>query len=224
MSVRFGLLALLTEGPRYGGQLRGEFEERTGGTWPLNIGQVYTTLDRLRRDGLVELDGPDETSTTYRLTAVGASAVTAWWTDPVITDPPPRSELAIKLALAVSAPGVDVRAVIDAQRAATLTHLQQLTRLKRDADDGDLAWQLVCEHVIFSTEAELRWLDHVEQRVIAARPAVQRRPTDADAARSHASLNRLEQDPAVGVPLSPDLASQSFAPGDLANVKGVARS
>ncbi|MDH4147522.1 MAG: PadR family transcriptional regulator, partial [Acidimicrobiia bacterium] len=53
MSIRHGLLALLSEGPKYGAQLRTEFEERTGATWPLNVGQVYTTLSRLERDGLV---------------------------------------------------------------------------------------------------------------------------------------------------------------------------
>jgi DNA-binding PadR family transcriptional regulator len=56
MSVRHALLALLSEGPKYGLQLREEFEARTGDVWPLNVGQVYTTLQRLERDGLVESD------------------------------------------------------------------------------------------------------------------------------------------------------------------------
>ena len=56
MSVRHALLALLSEGPKYGLQLREEFEARTGEVWPLNVGQVYTTLQRLERDGLVESD------------------------------------------------------------------------------------------------------------------------------------------------------------------------
>jgi DNA-binding PadR family transcriptional regulator len=59
VSVRNALLALLEQGPRYGYQLRAEFEHRTGGTWPLNVGQVYTTLARLERDGLVEGRGAD---------------------------------------------------------------------------------------------------------------------------------------------------------------------
>src|SRR5579862_6222018 len=53
MSVRHALLALLSEGPKYGLQLREEFEANTGQVWPLNVGQVYTTLQRLERDGLV---------------------------------------------------------------------------------------------------------------------------------------------------------------------------
>ena len=56
MSVRHALLALLSEGPKYGLQLRQEFEAKTGEVWPLNVGQVYTTLQRLERDGLVESD------------------------------------------------------------------------------------------------------------------------------------------------------------------------
>ena len=60
MSVRHALLALLSEGPKYGLQLRQEFEARTGEVWPLNVGQVYTTLQRLERDGLVESDDDDE--------------------------------------------------------------------------------------------------------------------------------------------------------------------
>ena len=60
MSVRHALLALLSEGPKYGLQLRQEFEARTGEVWPLNVGQVYTTLQRLERDGLVESDEAGE--------------------------------------------------------------------------------------------------------------------------------------------------------------------
>ncbi len=60
MSVRHALLALLSGGPKYGLQLRQEFESRTGDVWPLNVGQVYTTLQRLERDGLVESDDEAE--------------------------------------------------------------------------------------------------------------------------------------------------------------------
>ncbi len=57
MSIKYGLLALLRDRPGYGYQLRAEFEEATGSTWPVNIGQVYTTLTRLERDGLVAKTG-----------------------------------------------------------------------------------------------------------------------------------------------------------------------
>ena len=58
MSVKHGLLALLCEGPRYGYELKAAFETRTGEAWPLNVGQVYTTLARLERDGQVA-DAPE---------------------------------------------------------------------------------------------------------------------------------------------------------------------
>src|SRR5215203_4679721 len=114
MSVKQGLLALLAEEPTYGARLRSEFEARTGGTWPLNVGQVYTTLGRLERDGLVEpaapkQEAPDEGRIVYRLTPKGRDAIASWWSTPVDRDSTPRDELVIKLALAVSSPGVDVQ-------------------------------------------------------------------------------------------------------------------
>src|SRR5690349_19473187 len=118
MSIRSGLLALLQQGPMYGYQLRAEFESRTGATWPLNVGQVYTTLSRLERDGLVEPDGEDdEGHVYYRLTDAGQADAAAWWSTPVRRESRPRDELAIKLALAITVPGVDVAAVVQSQRA-----------------------------------------------------------------------------------------------------------
>ncbi len=186
MSVRSGLMALLAEGEKYGAQLRSEFEGRTGGTWPLNVGQVYTTLDRLVRDGLVEQvgDADPDGRIAYRLTPTGRLELDAWWDTPVDRTNTPRNELTIKLALAVTAPGVDVRRVVQTQRTATLRHLRDLTRLKREAldgsegaaegtspqrDDTGLAWLLVLENLVFAAEAEVRWLDHVET-MLARRP------------------------------------------------------
>ena len=166
MSVRHALLALLEEGPRYGYQLRADFETRTGATWPLNVGQVYTTLARLERDGLVEAEGDDgEGHVVYRITDPGRAEVAAWFGQPVSRTQPPRDELAIKRAIAVTVPGVDVGTVIQRQRSATIAALQDYTRLKREAGDADLAWSLVLESLVFAAEAEVRWLDHCEARV-----------------------------------------------------------
>src|SRR5688500_15532862 len=105
MSIRHGLLALLEGGPKYGYQLRTEFEAATGATWPLNVGQVYTTVARLERDGLVEPGEADaEGRVTYRITERGRSEVTQWFTTPVARESRPRDELAIKLALAITTP------------------------------------------------------------------------------------------------------------------------
>ncbi|GAB97016.1 DNA-binding PadR family transcriptional regulator [Kineosphaera limosa] len=191
MSVRQGLLALLSDGPKYGAQLRAEFEERTGGSWPLNVGQVYTTLGRLERDGLVAPDGgPDEEGRIgYRITDAGRAELDGWWADPVGSDGTPRNELAIKLALAVTLPGVDVPALVHAQRTATMARLRALTRQKATASaaldnpsaangsanghspgvgpGGGLSRLLVIENLVYAAESEIRWLDHVEARVLA---------------------------------------------------------
>ncbi|AKU15339.1 PadR family transcriptional regulator [Luteipulveratus mongoliensis] len=171
MSIKHSLLALLASNPMYGAQLRQEFESRTGGTWPLNVGQVYTTLSRLERDGFVEGSGEadDEGRIAYRLTTEGRAEVDRWWAAPVDRQQTPRDELAIKLALAVTLPGVDVPRVVQTQRTSTMRHLRDLTRLKADAGD-DLAWSLVLESLVFQAEAEIRWLDHVESRLVQVRP------------------------------------------------------
>jgi DNA-binding PadR family transcriptional regulator len=189
VSVRNALLALLEQGPRYGYQLRAEFEHRTGGTWPLNVGQVYTTLARLERDGLVEGRGEDgEGHVVYAVTVAGRDEVAAWFGSPVARTQPPREELAIKLALAVSVPGVDVGSVIQQQRSATMVALQDYTRLKRRTtgdDPQELAWGLVLDSLVFTAEAEIRWLDHCEARL---RRAAQDRTAGRVASTSSPSL------------------------------------
>jgi DNA-binding PadR family transcriptional regulator len=177
MSVRHGLLALLAERPRYGYELRGEFETRTGATWPLNVGQVYTTLARLERDGCVLGSEASETGQQYyEITAEGRAEVTLWFTTPVRREARPRDELAIKLALAVGNQDVDVASVIQAQRTDSLRALQDYTRLKNRAGAGDLAWLLVLDAMVFQTEAEVRWLDHCESRVVQASRQAQQTP------------------------------------------------
>lgn len=170
MSIRQGLLALLGQRSMYGYQLRNEFEARTGATWPLNVGQVYTTLRRLERDGLVEPAGKDdEGHVFYQVTEDGRAEVEEWFSTPVSRTSRPRDELAIKLAMAVSAPDADVRRIVQDQRTHTIRALQDYTRLKARATTGDdLAWLLVLDSLIFQAEAEVRWLDHCESRVARA--------------------------------------------------------
>ncbi len=174
MSIRQSLLVLLVEGNRYGYQLRQEFEARTGGTWPINIGQVYTTINRLQRDGLIEEAGrPDEGSVIYRLTEQGRKEAEQWWLTPVHRATPSREELAMKLALAIGSDRVDVADVIQRQRTESLRALQGFIRKKRQiAPDGATATAqlLVLDSLIFAVEAEVRWLDHAEQTVRTMNP------------------------------------------------------
>jgi DNA-binding PadR family transcriptional regulator len=182
LSVRYGLLTLVAQAPMHGYQLRQQFEASTGSTWPLNIGQVYTTLGRLVRDGLIEAtDTGDEAQRSYHVTAAGRNAVEAWFATPVSQSSPPRSELAIKLALAVTVPDVDVRAVIQTQRTATVRALQEYTRARETAGD-DLSWLLVADSLIFAAEAEVRWLDHAETRLVRHRAGRAATPVTVDRA------------------------------------------
>ncbi|GAA3746498.1 helix-turn-helix transcriptional regulator [Leifsonia bigeumensis] len=181
MSVRQSLLAILDQGPCYGYQLRSEFDRRTGSTWPLNVGQIYNTLDRLERDGLVEkteVEGSDPDSSGqiyYRITDAGSAEVAGWLGSPVERSAATRDELAIKLAIAVTLPGVDIAQVIQVQRTATLRTLQELTKTKNASGDPEsseeLAWLLVVDSMIFQAEAEVRWLDHSEARLARASAA-----------------------------------------------------
>jgi DNA-binding PadR family transcriptional regulator len=175
MSVRQSLLAILDQGACYGYQLRSEFDRRTGSTWPLNVGQIYNTLDRLERDGLVEKQNADDADPEasgqiyYQITAAGSAEVAGWLGSPVERTAATRDELAIKLAIAVTLPGVDISQVIQVQRTATLRNLQELTKTKNASGDPetseDLAWLLVVDSLIFQAEAEVRWLDHSEARL-----------------------------------------------------------
>jgi DNA-binding PadR family transcriptional regulator len=179
MSIRHGLLALLERGPMYGYQLRAAFEESTGTTWPLNIGQVYTTLSRLERDGLGRpLPENDGGQRPYEITDPGRTELAQWFATPISRTDRPRDELAIKLALALTTPGVDVRAVVQTQRTATMRALQEYTRLKtRDSDAADLPWRLVLDAMIFQAEAEIRWLDHCEASLMRYPPPAPKPPS-----------------------------------------------
>lgn len=162
MAIRHGLLALLDQSQMYGYQLKSEFEARTGSTWPLNVGQVYTTLGRLERDGLVESADANGGQIFYRITAAGQRELRQWFEAPVSREAPPRDELAIKLAMAITAPGVEVLAIIQSQRTHTLRAMRDYTRLKSSTEETDVAWLLVVDSLIFQAEAEIRWLDHCE--------------------------------------------------------------
>ena len=188
MSVKHGLLALLERGARYGYQLRAEFEQATGGTWPLNIGQVYTTLSRLERDGLVRaLPESDGGQRPFEITPAGRTELSTWFTTPIRQADRPRDELAIKLSLALTTPGVDVHQVVQRQRSATMRTLQEYTRLKASADTvTDLAWRLVLDALVFQSEAEVRWLDHCEASLARFAPIPVPSPASSAADEEHA--------------------------------------
>ena len=167
MSVRHALLALLSEGPKYGLQLRQEFEERTGEVWPLNVGQVYTTLQRLERDELVVSDATSEDGPqkAFRITPEGEFELAEWLRTPPDLSSPPRDELVIKVLIALRVPGVDVHEVMQAHRRYLVELMQEWTQLKEYAADRDLGFALVVDTELFRLDAVIRWLDAAEGRI-----------------------------------------------------------
>ena len=179
MSVPHALLALLSEGPKYGLRLQNEFQARTGEVWPLNVGQVYTTLQRLERDGLVEADdgGGERSRKRYRITIAGAHELADWLRSPPDLVPPPRDELVIKLLVALELPGNDVHELLQVHRRHVIEVMQRYTRIKAEAAEDDVPLALVADAELFRLEAIVRWLDatdvRLKQRPFAApaRPA-----------------------------------------------------
>jgi DNA-binding PadR family transcriptional regulator len=166
MSVRHAMLALLSEGPSYGLQLREEFEARTGDVWPLNVGQVYTTLQRLERDGLVVSEGDDDsTQKAFRITPEGARELDLWLRTPPDLSSPPRDELVMKILIALRVPGANVSEVIQAHRRYLVELMQQWTRIKEDADPADLSLGLAVDAELFRLDAVVRWLDAADGRI-----------------------------------------------------------
>jgi len=169
MSVRHALLALLSTGPKYGLQLREEFEANTGQVWPLNVGQVYTTLQRLERDGLVAAadsesadPGPQK---AYRITDAGSAELSDWLRVPPDLSTPPRDDLVMKVLIAVRVPGTDMAEVIQAHRRYLVQLMQEWTRLKEDDNGRDLAFSLVVDSELFRIDSVVRWLDAAEGRL-----------------------------------------------------------
>lgn len=170
MAVKDALLALLADGPRYGYQLKAQFDDATGAGWPLNIGQVYSTLQRLERDGLVEPDGTpdDEGRQPYLLTALGREALEEWIDQPIETQLAGRDEVSMKVLIAVATNVAAPLDVVRDQRVAAMGDLQALTAQKAKAMDRDLAFRLHLDRTILLAESQIRWLDLVEQRLEAS--------------------------------------------------------
>jgi DNA-binding PadR family transcriptional regulator len=181
MSVPHALLALLTQGPKYGLQLQNEFEARTGEVWPLNVGQVYTTLQRLERDGLVQTDDgeAERSQKRYRISSTGAQALSEWLRTPPELVPPPRDELVIKVLVALQVPGTDVHEILQVHRRHVIEVMQRYTRIKAQAQEDAVPLALVADAELFRLEAIVRWLDAADVRLKQLPSAAPASPTDA---------------------------------------------
>ena len=173
MSVPHALLALLSGGPKYGLRLQNEFESRTGEVWPLNVGQVYTTLQRLERDGLVATDDAEGEGSRkrYRITSAGDRELAGWLRTPPDLVPPPRDELVIKVLVALQIPGIDIHELLQAHRRHVVEIMQRYTRIKAEAAEDDVPLALVADAELFRLEGIVRWLEAADVR-LRQRPPV----------------------------------------------------
>jgi DNA-binding PadR family transcriptional regulator len=167
MSVPYALLALLQEGPKYGLRLQNEFQARTGEVWPLNVGQVYTTLQRLDRDGLVEADDDEgeRSQKLYRITPAGVDELTGWLRTPADLVPPPRDELVIKVLVALQVPGIDIHEILQVHRRHAIEVMQRYTKVKAAAAEDEIPLAIVADAELFRLEAIVRWLDATDARL-----------------------------------------------------------
>ena len=181
MAVRECLLALLSERPSGGYRLKADFDAATGGTWPLNVGQVYMTLDRLVRDGAVEPEEVDG-QRSYRITDDGLAELGAWWETTPEDEPPQRDELMLKVLLAALGELDHALEVIQLQRRSVTSLLQFHTRRMRAATrrPGSLTQRLVGEALVARAEADIRWLDRCEQLLVDAADADRGGAADGD--------------------------------------------
>lgn len=166
MSIRHALLALLSDGPSYGWKLRQDFEARTGDVWPVN-GQVYTTLQRLERDGLIESDESETVGAQrrFQLTSDGRDELTRWLQTPPDVGVPQREELVIKVMVALGLEDVDSRALLQVHRRHLVEAMREYSRVK-DTSPGDVNLAMVADAEVFRLDAQVRWLDSVETRLV----------------------------------------------------------
>jgi DNA-binding PadR family transcriptional regulator len=166
--MRYPLLALLAGGPAHGYELKQRFESQFGGVWPpVNIGQVYTTLQRLERDGLVHGREVDQSSRparhVFEITEAGYRALSDWLEEP---GPPPRvrDELFLKLVLSRAAGVADPITLIERQRQSLLQELRDLNQVATQQGENAIALLLI-DGTVLHLEADLKWLDMCEERL-----------------------------------------------------------
>ncbi|MEV6422008.1 PadR family transcriptional regulator [Streptomyces sp. NPDC051662] len=174
MSIGHTLLGLLESGPRHGYDLKRSFDDRFGRDRPLHYGQVYSTMSRLLKNGLVVVDGVEAGGgperKRYAITEAGVTDVAGWLAKPENPEPYLQSTLYTKVVIALLT-GRSAAELLDAQRAEHLRMMRTLTARKRE---GDLADQLICDHALFHLEADLRWLELTAARLDRLGTAVRR--------------------------------------------------
>jgi len=172
ISVKHALLGFLSRSPRHGYELKTEFDLLTGGLWELNIGQVYSTLERMLKDGLVALDegdsSPDDRK-VYRVTPAGVRELEDWIARPPLKARPVRDELLIRMGLLMMHAPPRALELIDSQRRVYHLQMAELTRqklgLRAPSGVEGLGRELALDAALAHCEADLRWLETCEAKV-----------------------------------------------------------
>jgi DNA-binding PadR family transcriptional regulator len=167
MSISMALLGLLDREPSHGYELKRDYDTYFSRGRPLPFGQVYATLARLARDGKAVAGeaepgaGPDRKR--YAITVIGKSEVEAWLAEPILPEPHLQTDLFVKVVLSLML-GHPAEEYLDAQRAAHLQRMRELTELKQK---GRLVDALLADYGLFHLEADLRWIDLTAARLAA---------------------------------------------------------
>lgn len=167
MSVRYAMLALLSEGPKYGLQLRDELEERAGEILSSDVGQVLTALPQLERDRLVESDdaGADVPQKRFRITPDGERELAGWLRTPLDQASLLHDELAKRILMALWTPCTDVHEVVQVHRRYLVERMQQWTRIKVDKTGHDLGLALAVDAKLARLDSVVRWLETADGRI-----------------------------------------------------------
>jgi DNA-binding PadR family transcriptional regulator len=170
LSLKYGVLGLLAEEPLHGYEVKNRFEAMLGGTWEVNIGQIYTTLQRLERDGFVRPVGErgDRGKLSYELTESGRGALNSWLVEPESGPQELREEIYVKLLLASRVANGDLAPLLGRQKRAYLQRLRDLNRLEERArKDGRIDLARLVRGALLHTEADLKWIDELSETAIS---------------------------------------------------------
>ncbi|MDO4870978.1 MAG: PadR family transcriptional regulator [Candidatus Saccharibacteria bacterium] len=166
MNTSSTLLGLIAKSPSYGYDLKQEYDRLFSGEKPLAYGQVYATLSRLARDDQVKIsaesstEGPDRKK--YQITEFGRQKLEDWLLTPEMPQPKLQAELFTKVVLALMLKK-DAAKYLDVQRQAHMQRMREITKQRRQ---GDLSFMLLADHAIYHIEADLKWIDLTESRLL----------------------------------------------------------
>ena len=170
MSLKYGLLGLLVEEPLHGYEVKNRFEAMLGGTWEVNIGQVYTTLQRLERDGLVRPAGErgDRGKLLYEVSDAGRKALHEWLAQPESGPQELREDIYVKLLLAARVANGNLGPLLSRQKRAYLQRLRDLNQLEaRAKKEGRTDLARLVRGALLHTEADIKWIDELSETGIS---------------------------------------------------------